>query len=482
MKITLSNEKGRAVVEETVEKVLATYRHFDIHLQCEDATDGLHAIYLEFSLLKPARMKTIEGFLDDLRYALGNSAITIAAPIPDKQRIGITVEKRVPPDPVALETILTRLLPADLPPLAVPLGRTEVGDTRWVDIARWPHALLGGTTGSGKSLLLHTLITTLTTRHDPETLRLVLVDPTREELTRYASIPHLITPVITSARDTLAALRWLHHEMNRRYDILQTEHVLDLGTYHKEIYTPSRATRSRDDEGDDHMPDPLPYLLMMVDELADLMLAYPKELEARIIPLVQMGHQVGIHLILATQRPSPSVLTALLKANIPSRIAFSTASAYDSRTILDQGGAERLTHPGDLLLLESGHSSPERLQSFFITEAAIRTNVLALQNQTTHRIGECLIDLSSYDDEIHKLRAELFATSDDESDEYLHDAIAIVRAAGKASTSLLQRKLRIGYSRAARLMDLLEEQGIIAPATGTGLRKVLTETEQWGSH
>lgn len=471
MKITLSDEKGREVVQETVEKVLTTYRNFDIHLQCEDATDGLHAIHLEFSLLKPARMKAIEGFLNDLRYALGNSAISIAAPIPDKQRIGITVEKRVAPDPVALETILRGPLPADLPPLAIPLGRTEAGDIRWVDIARWPHVLLGGTTGSGKSVLLHTLIATLTTRHSPETLRFVLIDPTRDELTRYADIPHLITPVITSAKNTLAILRWLHREMNRRYDILQTEQVQNITTYHEKIHAPALAT----DEGggstkNGSSPEPLPYLLVIVDELADLMLAYPKELEALIIPLVQMSRMVGIHLILATQRPAPNVFTGLLKANIPTRIALSTASVADSRTILDQGGAERLQPPGDLLYLHFSQTTAERLQGFYLTEKTIHEHAQMLRNQTPHIIDEHRVDLSSYNDQTDDTLTDPTTTDDD--DEYLQDAIDIIRTAGKASTSLLQRKLRIGYSRAARLMDLLEERGIIGPAQGIQSRTV----------
>jgi S-DNA-T family DNA segregation ATPase FtsK/SpoIIIE len=358
----------------------------------------------------------------------------------------------------------------------VALGKDVAGGVHFANIARMPHALIAGTTGSGKSVTIHNIIVSLLFRNSPEQLRFILVDPKRVELTLYNGIPHLLTPVITDPKKALRSLSWAVKEMARRYDILQAEGVQGLDLYHQNVYQPAKKAweeRGGLEEEKDSLPEPLPYIVIILDELNDLMQAYPRELEALIVRLAQMSRAVGIHLLLATQRPSVNVITGTIKANIPTRIALNVASQVDSRTIIDQMGAEKLLGQGDMLYLSSDSPRLIRIQSAFISGEEIKNVVSYLKNQDAHMLDTIDLD-EQKDGNANSFMASLGGEGDvDAEDDLFDDARAAVMEAGKASTSYLQRKLRIGYSRAARLMDILEEQGVIGPADGSRPREVL---------
>jgi len=305
-----------------------------------------------------------------------------------------------------------------------------------------------------------------------------MIDPKRVELTMYNKIPHLLTPVITDAKKTILALKWAGKEMSRRYDILEASGVRDISSYHKNVLEPA-LKKVKDKEGAD-IPEKMPYIVIIVDELADIMQTYPRELEACIVRLAQMSRAVGIHLIISTQRPSVNVITGLIKANIPARIALQVASQIDSRTILDKPGAEKLLGAGDMLYLAGDISAPIRIQSSFISEEEVKNVVNYIHKNYADELPESGID---FDKSESQERSEIFDTldNDEEEDDLYEEAKEIVVSAGKASTSYLQRKLRIGYSRAARIMDILEDHRVIGPAEGSKPREILigSDTEEY---
>ncbi len=345
-----------------------------------------------------------------------------------------------------------------------------------------PHLLVAGTTGSGKSVTIHALITSLLFRNSAESLRFIMIDPKRVELTQYNKIPHLLTPVITDAKKAILSLKWAAKEMDRRYNLLEKNSVRDISSYHKNIVTPALEKRKKNPSTDpeEENIDPMPYIVIFIDELADIMQAYPRELESGIVRLAQMSRAVGIHLVLSTQRPSVNVITGLIKANVPSRIALQVASQIDSRTIIDMRGAEELLGAGDMLYLSAEMSTPRRIQSAYITE-----------NETKKLVQYLIDNMDSLPQEIamtgesvtNSTPDPIFSSSgdsgfgsdadDEEDDDLYEEAKKTVIEAGKASTSYIQRKLRVGYARAARLMDILEERGVIGPADGAKPREVL---------
>ena len=341
-----------------------------------------------------------------------------------------------------------------------------------------PHALIAGTTGSGKSATMNAIVTSLLFRNSPEQLRFIMIDPKRVELTLYNGIPHLLTPVITDGKKAILSLKWAIKEMERRYDVLQAEKVRDIGSYHENIYKPAREKFDKKgapaDERDE-LPEPMPYVVIFIDELSDLMQTYPRELEACIVRLAQMSRAVGIHLVISTQRPSVNVITGLIKANIPSRIALQVASQIDSRTILDQVGAEKLIGQGDMLFLSGELAKPQRLQSAFVTEEEVKDVVEYLKGQSEDQE----LDSISLDENQNSDPDAFFGSvvDDEDDDELYGEAKRAVVEAGKASTSYLQRKLRIGYSRAARLIDILEEKGVIGPQDGAKPREILATSD-----
>ena len=360
-------------------------------------------------------------------------------------------------------------------PLTIALGRGISGKAVFGNLAKMPHALVAGTTGSGKSVTIHSIITSLLYRNGPDDLKLILIDPKRVELTLYNKIPHLLTPVITDAKKTILALKWAAKEMNRRYDILEAESVRDIESYHNNVFSKNPKKTKTNSDGTETTVDAdrLPYIVIIIDELADIMNAYPRELESAIVSLAQMSRAVGIHLILSTQRPEVSVITGLIKANIPARVALKVSSQIDSRTILDAGGAEKLLGAGDMLY-SSGEAQPERLQSAFISEGEVKKVVKYLADAYKDEIlEEISISSGSISADKSIFESVLDDEKEQEEDEMYEEARACLIEAGKGSTSYLQRKLGLGYSRAAKLMDMLESRGVVGPSDGSKPREVL---------
>ena len=475
----LKKDTGKAVAGDVKANSLTikrTLKEFGINVEM-DAVESGPAI-TRYSL-KPAqgvRISRIVALQQELQLALKASTIRIEAPIPGKSLVGIEVPNAVR-STVGLASILKNPEYTDSPrPLRVALGKDVAGGVHFANIARMPHALIAGTTGSGKSVTIHNIIVSLLFRNSPEQLRFILVDPKRVELTLYNGIPHLLTPVITEPKKALQSLSWAVKEMARRYDILQAEGIQGLELYHQNVYNPAKkawvANGSLEEEKD-NLPEPLPYIVIILDELNDLMQAYPRELEALIVRLAQMSRAVGIHLLLATQRPSVNVITGTIKANVPTRIALNVASQIDSRTIIDQMGAEKLLGQGDMLYLSSDSPRLTRIQSAYISGEEIKKVVAYLKDQSADMLDDGINFEDTKEGSASSFMASIGGSNDDAEDELFDEAKQAVLEAGKASTSYLQRKLRIGYSRAARLIDILEEQGVIGPADGARPREIL---------
>ncbi len=478
----LAKGKGKAKtgdVKANANAIKQTLQEFGITVEMDQVEIGPTVTRYALKPAQGVKLSRIVGLQRELELNLGGSPIRIEAPIPGKSLVGIEVpntEKAT----IGLASLISAPEFADSPhPLLTALGKDITGHAHFANIARMPHGLIAGTTGSGKSVMIHNLIVSLLYRNSPDQLRLIMVDPKRVELTLYNGIPHLLTEVITDAKKALMALKWAVKEMERRYDILKDSRVQNLNSYHENIYKPAKAdfesSAYEDPEEEaaakETLPEPLPYIVIVMDELADLMQAYPRELEASIVRLAQMSRAVGIHLLLATQRPSVNVITGTIKANIPTRLAMKVASQVDSRTILDQIGAEKLLGQGDMLFSSEEYTKPIRLQSAYVTEDELKKVVDFLKNQAD--VAELdSIDLDAKDDG-NDSGAFFGALDDDEGDDLYEDAKQAVIDAGKASTSYLQRKLRVGYSRAARLMDLLEERGVIGAQDGSKPREIL---------
>ncbi|MCC6198933.1 hypothetical protein IT401_01860 [Candidatus Nomurabacteria bacterium] len=463
----LESDRGKANVGDVKANaniIRRTLANFGIEVEMDEVTIGPTVTRYALKPAQGVKLSRIVGLQSDLALALAAHPIRIEAPIPGKSLVGIEIPNKTKAT-VGLASLLSDPSFHSDVPLLAGIGRNIAGKPVFKSIAKMPHLLIAGTTGSGKSVTIHAIITSLLYRHGPDDLRFIFVDPKRVELTLYNTIPHLLTPVITDSKKAILALKWAASEMNRRYDILEAESVRDIGSYHKKVATGKVKT------GDGSEPDRMPYIVIVIDELADIMQAYPRELEAAIVRLAQMSRAVGIHLILSTQRPEVNVITGLIKANVPSRIALRVPTQIDSRTILDAAGAEKLLGQGDMLAIV-GDNQAERLQSAFITEDEVKSVVSYLKNAYKDDVRDS-IELSG------SVSGDKTMFSDDmdggEDDDLYEDARQVVVEAGKASTSYIQRKLKVGYSRAARLMDILEERGVIGPADGSKPRDVLVD-------
>lgn len=408
--------------------------------------------------LKPAegvKLSRITALNQDLALALAAHPLRIEAPIPGKSLVGIEVPNKSAAV-VRLGSLLNYPEFGSAGTLGFALGRGLAGEPVFPNIAKMPHLLVAGATGSGKSVSIHSIIISLLYKNSPETLKFIFVDPKRVELSIYGGIPHLIAPVITEGKKAVSALRWAIAEMDRRYESLLREGFREIKSYNEK-----------------HKEDPMPYIVIVIDELADLMTTYGREVEGSIVRLAQMARAVGIHLIVSTQRPSVEVITGLIKANITTRVALQVASQIDSRTIIDQSGAEKLLGGGDMLLVSAELSKPQRIQGAFITDDEIKSVVQFIIENNEGEISDLAVTEPS------ELEGLLSSSTgdDDEDDDMFHDALEVVMEAQKASASLLQRRLKVGYARAARLLDIMESKGIIGPGDGAKPREVYLNRE-----
>jgi S-DNA-T family DNA segregation ATPase FtsK/SpoIIIE len=443
-----------AAADRIGEALVQTLAHFGVEASLHGRIAGPRVTRYELQLAPGTKVSKVAALKDDLSYALATTEIRILAPIPGKQAVGVEVPN-LSPNLVTLGDIYGDL-PQTASPLSVWLGKDISGNAIWTDLARMPHILIAGTTGSGKSGCINTILTSIMLRATPDDVRMILIDPKRIELGFYESIPHLLTPVVSNPKQAAAALTNVVTEMERRYEKMSLLRARNLPEA-------NRALRTRGEQ-------PLPFLLVVIDELADLMMISPQNVEDAVIRLAQKSRAVGIHLVLATQRPSVDVITGMIKANVPSRIAFAVSSQTDSRVILDTAGAESLLGQGDMLFKPLGTSRLQRLQGAYVTEEEIALVVERCRAQRGQELDESLLEAPEPEPSDEDYGDGEF---DPDEDPLLDKAIEIVVQTQTASVSLIQRRLRVGYTRAGRLIDMLERRGIISGYEGSKPRRVL---------
>lgn len=469
----LEGDKGKPNVGDikaNANIIQRTLSNFGIIVEMDEVTIGPSVTRYALKPAEGVKLARIVGLQNELALALAAESIRIEAPIPGKSLVGVEVPNKAKAT-IGLAGMLSDERFQHSPkPLTIALGKGLSGKAVFANLAKMPHALIAGTTGSGKSVTIHSIITSLLFRNVPEDLRFIFVDPKRVELTLYNGIPHLLTPVITDAKKCILALKWAAKEMERRYDTLEGHAVRDISSYHEKVVAKHAHNKKGDDA--DTRPERMPFIVIVIDELADIMQSYPRELESAIVRLAQMSRAVGIHLVLSTQRPSVNVITGLIKANVPTRIALQVSSQIDSRTILDTGGAEKLLGQGDMLYLSSETPQPERLQSAFISEDEVKRVVRFLKDQSRDTLPDEITLSGTASTDRNLMFESVLDDAGSENDELYEDARAIVISAGKASTSYLQRKLSVGYARAAKLIDMLEERGVVGPGSGAKPREV----------
>ncbi|WP_142829413.1 DNA translocase FtsK [Planococcus soli] len=449
-----NDRKDEEWMEEQGVRLIEALSYFQIKAEILSTVQGPAVTQFELKVAQGIKVSKIRNLADDLKLALAARDIRIQAPIPGKSSIGIEIPNRTSRAVRISEIINSPVFQDSDSPLEAALGLDLTGKPVTLDLRKMPHGLIAGATGSGKSVCINSLLVSLLYKSSPRDLKLLLIDPKMVELAPYNHIPHLVSPVITDVKAATASLKWAVEEMERRYQLFAHSGVRDISRYNKLVK----------DKGD--YAQHLPYILIVIDELADLMMMSPSDVEDSICRIAQKARACGIHLVIATQRPSVDVITGLIKSNIPTRIAFSVSSQVDSRTILDSQGAERLLGRGDMLYLGNGMSAPSRLQGTFVTDDEIEKVIEHVRQQGKP-------EYFFKEEELIK-RSE----SPGEQDDLFEEACRFIMVQGSASTSLLQRKFHIGYNRAARLMDLIEQHGFISEQNGSKARSVLiTETD-----
>lgn len=450
--------------------LVGTLKDFGVNTRVIDVTRGPAVTRFELEPSAGVKISRITGLADDIALRLATTGVRIEAPIPNKAAVGIEVPNKTRRTVCLRELLDTPEFSCAKGKLTVALGKDIEGRIVLADLAKMPHLLIAGTTGSGKSVCTNSMIQSILYRANPDEVKLMLIDPKQVEFGIYNGIPHLLVPVVTDPRKAAGALGWAVNEMLHRYKVFAENNVRDLESY-------NALARKSD------TLKPMPLYLIVIDELADLMMAAASEVEDSIIRLAQMARAAGMHMVIATQRPSVDVITGLIKANIPSRLALTVASAVDSRTILDAGGAEKLLGYGDMLFMPVGQPKPLRVQGCFVSNSEVEAVVNFLKDTEKHEYDQAVME------EIERQAAAAGKSSgkgkaddvesDGEEDEMLPQAIEVVVEAGMASTSLLQRRLRLGYARAGRIIDQLEERHIIGPHEGSKPRQVLITRQQW---
>lgn len=459
---TKANEENISSNIKLLEQVLTD---FDIHGKVVAAHVGPTVTQYELELKSGTKVNKILSLNKEIALALAAKDVRIQAPIPGKSTIGIDIPNKIT-TPVSLREVLASVSKdkEDSKLLAV-LGKDIMGNPRWMEVNKTPHLLIAGATGSGKSVCVNSVITSILMRAKPDEVKLVMIDPKKVELSMYNGVPHLLAPVVNDPKKASIVLKKIVEEMEHRYDLLS-----ESGTKNIEGY--NRLMEKKIESGDVSAKK-LPYIVVLIDELADLMLVAAKEVEDSIMRITQMARAAGIHLIVATQRPSTDVITGVVKANIPSRIAFTVSSSIDSRTILDMTGAEKLIGKGDMLFLPMGESTPTRIQGAFVSEEEVQRVVDYTIKQQKAKYDENFTNLTSA---AQASSSSSYDSKDDQYDDPLYNEVVdFVIKSGKTSASLLQRKYRLGYNRAARLIDLLEERGIVGPPNGSKPREVLVK-------
>lgn len=464
------NNTDHQVIEKNIEILEKVLKDFGIIGRVVEVNIGPTVTQYEMELNSGTKVSKLLSINKEISLALAKKDVRIQAPIPGKSTVGIEMPNDHAQSVSLRETIEGMPKNTNNSLLAVALGKDIMGKVKYCEIDKTPHLLVAGATGSGKSVCINGIIISILMKARPDEVKLVMVDPKKVELGIYNGIPHLLTPVVTDPRKASIALKRAVSEMERRYDLFEELGTKNITSYNKLIEEKNKKLP------DDEKYNKMPYIVVIVDELADLMLVAGKEVEDSIMRITQMARAAGIHLIIATQRPSTDVITGLIKANIPSRISFAVSSSIDSRTILDMTGAEKLLGKGDMLFLPMGESAPDRIQGSFVSEEEIKKVVDYTISQQKAQFDSNFMDLDSVD---HEKKNNPISDDKEEYDDPLYNEIVeFVVTTGKASASLLQRKFKLGYNRAARIIDLLEERGIIGPQNGSKPREVLIKLEK----